>query len=274
VFFSLAKCHAFQSRSIQTLLVLIGGRDQQKIQNTLRNAQEKVYLDSLNFPQAKYRLEEISVAHEKTCMWVLELPEYQSWMSGGNLVYHGGFFWVKAKPGAGKSTMMKYPLSTAKKDDAQPTLLSFFFHAQGVDLERLTVGMYRSLLHQILSCKEIPFSKKQSCFEIVAQLQNQDGSVTWSLRDLKHMFSSVIRSLADHRLLLLIDALDECDIKEIRDMINFLQQLGSSANSSRVHLRICLASRHYPQITIERGVELVLEHQHEHRNDMRKYVEA
>ncbi|KAI3011329.1 hypothetical protein CBS147352_1920 [Aspergillus niger] len=238
------------------------------------NEREKAYLDLLTFPQAQYRLDEITDPHDTTCAWVLERPEFKTWMSGEDLKRHGGFFWIKGKPGAGKSTLMKYLLPKAKQFGKDTVISSFFFHAQGVDLERSTVGMYRSLLHQLLSSTAIPSSAKQPYFNFAAKMLSQDDGITWTIRDLKHQLLSIIRSLTNHYVFVFIDALDECDQDEMGDMIPFLEHLGHSANACGVHLRICLASRHYPQLSIERGIELVLEYQQEHQGDMRKYVET
>ncbi|GLB10792.1 hypothetical protein AtubIFM57258_007203 [Aspergillus tubingensis] len=96
----------------------------------------------------------------------------------------------------------------------------------------------------------------------------------WTIRDLKHQLLSLIRLLNNRYVFFFIDALDECDQAEMEDMIPFLEHLGHSLNACDVHLRICLASRHYPQLNIERGIEWVLEYQQEHQGDMRNYVET
>ncbi|KAI2966230.1 hypothetical protein CBS147323_5451 [Aspergillus niger] len=223
---------------------------------------------------AQYRLDEITDPHDATCAWVLERPEFKTWMSGEDLKRHGGFFWIKGKPGAGKSTLMKYLLPKAKQFGKDTVISSFFFHAQGVNLERSTVGMYRSLLHQLLSSTAIPSTAKQPYFSFAAKILSQDDGITWTIRDLKQQLLSIIRSLTNRYVFVFIDALDECDQGEMSDMIPFLEHLGHSSNACGVHLRICLASRHYPQLNIERGIELVLECQQEHQGDMRKYVET
>ncbi|RAH53836.1 hypothetical protein BO85DRAFT_504047 [Aspergillus piperis CBS 112811] len=238
------------------------------------NEREKACLDLLTFPQAQYRLDEIMDPLSTTCIWVLERPEYKTWMSGEDLKSHGGFFWIKGKPGAGKSTLMKHLLSKAKQTGKDTIISSFFFHAQGVDLERNTVGMYRSLLHQLLSSTAVPSSAKQPYFSFAAKMLSQDDGINWTIRDLKHQLLSLIRLLNNRYVFFFIDALDECDQAEMEDMIPFLEHLGHSLNACDVHLRICLASRHYPQLNIERGIEWVLEYQQEHQGDMRKYVET
>jgi ankyrin repeat protein len=230
------------------------------------------YLDSLTFPQAQFRLEEISTAHKKTCQWIVGQPQYLNWMSEEALASHGGFFWIKGKPGAGKSTMMKYLLLRAKETLHGTVILSFFFHAQGIILERSVMGMYRSLLHQLLCSNEISSDARKPFLNLAKGLKPQVGSISWTKRDVKNLLSLTIKSLQGHHILILIDAVDECNQDEVKDMTTFFQELGKSAVSSRVNLRICLASRHYPHIKLEKGIELIIEDQQEHQADLERYV--
>jgi ankyrin repeat protein len=235
--------------------------------------EDDFYIESLTFPQAQFRLEEISSAHEKTCEWIRGRPEYLKWMSEESLPSHGGFFWIKGKPGAGKSTIMKYLLLNGKKGLRDTVILSFFFHAQGTLLERSVMGMYRSLLHQLL-CSTVPADAKNTFLNVAKRLELQDGNPVWAKRDVKNLLSLTIKSLQQYHILFLIDAVDECDQAEVEDMTTFFQELGKSAVEQKVYLRICLASRHYPHITLDKGIELIVEDQQEHEEDLRKYVET
>lgn len=232
------------------------------------------HLDSLTFPQAQFRLEEISTAHKETCQWIFGQPQYLNWMSEEALASHGGFFWIKGKPGAGKSTMMKYLLLRAKEASHGTVILSFFFHAPGIILEKSVIGMYRSLLHQLLYSKYISPEAKKPFLGLAKGLQPQDGSVAWTKRDLKNLLSLTIKSLKSNRILILIDAVDECNQDEVKDMTLFFQELGKSAVSCRVNLRICLSSRHYPHISLDKGIEFIIEDQQEHQVDLERYVET
>lgn len=66
---------------------------------TLKNA--------LAFDRMDARLATISTAHAETCQWLFGREEYISWRDPKALYKHRGFFWIKGKPGAGKSTLMK-----------------------------------------------------------------------------------------------------------------------------------------------------------------------
>lgn len=64
-----------------------------------------------------------------------------------------------------------------------------------------------------------------------------------------------------------VDALDECDEDEIRAAIEHFEELRCAP------IHICFASRHYRQITVQQCIELNLEDQHKHQNDIRKYID-
>jgi hypothetical protein len=61
-------------------------------------------LKSLAFTQMEARRETISTTYSNTCEWLFEKPEYLSWRNPIMMPDHFGFFWIKSKPGAGKST--------------------------------------------------------------------------------------------------------------------------------------------------------------------------
>jgi hypothetical protein len=56
-----------------------------------------------------------------------------------------------------------------------------------------------------------------------------------------------------------IDALDECAEHQVRGMVSFFEHVGELAVDAGIHFRVLFLSRHYPCITIKRGLELVLE---------------
>src|ERR1700722_12814349 len=96
------------------------------------------------------RFNEIAHAAEGTCEWLLDRPEYKHWISACQ-----GLLWIKGKPGAGKSTLLKYVLqhSSLSKPVSQARCLvvSFFFHGRGTNLQKTPLGLFRSLLYQLLS---------------------------------------------------------------------------------------------------------------------------
>src|SRR5277367_3733562 len=89
-----------------------------------------------------------------TCRWLFDQQPYQRWARRANLAENHGILWLKGKPGSGKSTIMKQAVQEAvsKQNDDRNIFLQFYFFARGKgDLEKSPTGMYRSLLHQLLS---------------------------------------------------------------------------------------------------------------------------
>jgi len=89
----------------------------------------------------------------QTCAWLLQHTEDTTWLRQNRET-----LWIKGKPGAGKSALIKNALRDAKEraDDKaraardKPVVASFFFHGRGSSIQKSPLGMFRSLLHQIL----------------------------------------------------------------------------------------------------------------------------
>ncbi|GKZ79985.1 hypothetical protein AnigIFM56816_004194 [Aspergillus niger] len=227
-------------------------------------------MDALRFDQLESRQATIKPAHARTCKWLLEKQEYVDWLDSKHFPEHCGFLWIKGKAGSGKSTMMKFAFQQADaKVNADTKVISFFFNARGENLEKSTLGMYRSLLVQLLD--KVP-ELQLLLDEIVAGRGGED--YPWSLEMLQHTFRQSISRLGGRRVICFIDALDECEEEQVRAMIDFIQSLGEHAISSRVQLHVCFSSRHYPHITIEKGLELILEDQEGHADDITRYLHS
>ncbi|GLA43003.1 hypothetical protein AnigIFM63309_011740 [Aspergillus niger] len=227
-------------------------------------------MDALRFDQLESRQATIKPAHAKTCKWLLEKQEYVDWLDSKHFSEHCGFLWIKGKAGSGKSTMMKFAFQQANATvTAETDVISFFFNARGEDLEKSTLGMYRSLVAQLL--EKVPELRM-----LLDELDNGSGgeSYTWSHEILQHTFRRSISRLDGRRVICFIDALDECEEEEVRAMIDFIQSLGEHAISSRVQLHVCFSSRHYPHIAIEKGLELILEDQEGHADDITRYLHS
>lgn len=126
--------------------------------------------------------------------------------------------------------------------------------------------MYRSLLFQLLA--ELP--RLQKCLDWISL--PHDGQ--WEIPILQDILEDMVQNLENESVAIYIDALDECDQDQIRDMIQFLDTLGQLARVTGSSLNICLASRHYPHITLRDGLGLivVLENEQSHAADISAYI--
>ena len=71
-----------------------------------------------------------------------------------------------------------------------------------------------------------------------------------------------------------VDALDECNIEDVRRAIERFEDLAESVTSRNIQFRICFSSRYYPQITMRHHEELKLDAQTEHMEDISRYIDA
>ncbi|KAJ1323732.1 ankyrin repeat domain-containing protein 50 [Microdochium nivale] len=220
-------------------------------------------LESLKFDQLNARLSNIQIAHGKTCQWLLKKQEYQDWLDLSKLLEHHGLLWMKGKPGTGKSTIMKFVLGEFSRKKKDWTVISFFFNARGEKMEKTVQGLYQSLLLQILT--QFPHTQR-----ILHHLQST--SVEWTIATLQGLLHQALESLGQGKLVCMIDALDECHPDEVRDMVHFFEDLQTRALRQNLYFRVLFASRHYPHITVRKGVELILDGQEGHEQDIVNYV--
>jgi hypothetical protein len=166
---------------------------------------------------------------------------------------------------------MKFALASAKKAMKDTVIISFFFNARGEDLEKSTIGMYRSLLFQLLA--KVP--ELQIVFDDLESIPlNQTDFPGWDIETLQDLFRRAIANFGQQRLTCFIDALDECGEDQVREMLGFFENLGQVALSDQTRLYVCFSSRHYPHITIRKGLQLVLEGQEGHNEDIANYIQS
>ena len=72
----------------------------------------------------------------------------------------------------------------------------------------------------------------------------------------------------------LINALDKCNERQVREMILFFKYICEVAVSTSIKFQVCFSSRHYPHISIEKGLTLVLEGQEGHTQDIINYLKS
>ncbi|PQE28847.1 Pfs NB-ARC and Ankyrin domain protein [Rutstroemia sp. NJR-2017a BBW] len=235
------------------------------------NEKQKIkLLNSLRFDQMDARQMNIETARAKACKWLLKKSEYLEWLDVTKQSEHHGFLWIKGKPGTGKSTLMKFALANARNVMKVRIVISFFFNARGAYLGKSTIGMYRSILFQLL--EQLP--ELQCVFEYLGiPPLNSTSHQSWSIESLKDLLEQAMQLLGQVSVGCFIDALDECDDGEIRDMVAFFRHLGELAILTHTRFQVLFSSRHYPHIKIETGLSIVLEEQEGHDKDITSYID-
>ncbi|KXJ86445.1 hypothetical protein Micbo1qcDRAFT_219444, partial [Microdochium bolleyi] len=226
-------------------------------------------LESLDFNESNVRRSTIKSAYAETCEWFLSNQDFKDWLDMTKFDDHHGMFWIKGKPGAGKSTLMKFALDhfQRKKDSI---VISFFFNARGNQLEKSVQGMYRSLLVQLL--RQRP--RMRLALPLSVAFANIGQNTFWTTPLLEALFEQAVEVIGQEPLFCFIDALDECEPDDIQRMVYFLEDLAEKATETTRSVHICLSSRHYPHITARKTVELVLDSQQGHKEDISNYLKS
>jgi hypothetical protein len=185
---------------------------------------------------------------------VYETPEINliPWLRGD-----GPFFWIRGKPGSGKSTLMKYlhdsgETSTCIKPwDVQTRVICcwFFFYARGSYIQKSFEGLLQSILYRLV--KEEPRLANLILplyMERLAGAEMLPGvvfpkQIVWSFEDLKGAFDMILQQDFFHlRLFLFLDALDEYDGRP-QLVADFLKSIASPRKNKSTQVKICFSSR-------------------------------
>jgi hypothetical protein len=86
-----------------------------------------------------------NTALDNTCGWILDHESYRKWLQQDS-----GLLWIMGGPGTGKSTVMAFLFRKFRVMNPSKLTLDFFFHGRGQDLQKTPIGMYRTLLHQLI----------------------------------------------------------------------------------------------------------------------------
>ncbi|KAI0151433.1 hypothetical protein BJ166DRAFT_565443 [Pestalotiopsis sp. NC0098] len=193
---------------------------------------------SLNSP---YRREEnIVPAHQKTLEWLFS-PDHKflRWLSDPS----ASLFWVTGKPGAGKSTLMKFvshhPTTIAELRNwaGETQLIVARFYFWGGNPQQSTLeGLLQSLLHEItLQCPQL--------ISVIAperwtSIFSEDIKWQWTMYEVERSLERFIeQETVSCRTAVFIDGLDEFtgDQDKLQELLDKLQ----SSNK----IKLCLASR-------------------------------
>lgn len=208
---------------------------------------ERDCLKSLAFEHMQSRGNDIDRAVQGTCEWLLKHQTCMNWATS-----HHGLLWIKGKPGAGKSTLLKHALSK-QRDMPGATdsdlVLCFFFHGRGDTLQRTPLGLFRSLLHQIL--KQIPGALSDLVDGYQEKCRDHGAppeAWQWHPEELWHFLKASAPKILETRpIWLFVDALDECGEEDaVQLAIKFKSLLDSVSSTTAQGIHICFSCRHYP----------------------------
>ncbi|KAI8405712.1 hypothetical protein FOFC_15200 [Fusarium oxysporum] len=215
---------------------------------------------------------DIDAAAEGTCDWLLWHQIFTRWASCDR-----DLLWIKGKPGSGKSTLLRYVLDhivTIPNTGEGALILSFFFHGRGTELQRTPLGLFRSLLHQLLCQVPEALTDLVTTFQQRCETVGKPGEKwQWHPRELPRLFeSSFPKVLRTRPVWLFVDALDESGQKNAVRLVREFKSLIQGLPSTGSQFHICFTCRHYPILDQTCQSEICLEE--ENRQDISTYVRA
>ncbi|KAL8878514.1 MAG: hypothetical protein Q9198_003688 [Flavoplaca austrocitrina] len=211
---------------------------------------------SLFFPDIEAREDEIHEAFEGTCKWVFDPPtiaesdskkwhNFREWLETGQDVY-----WINGKPGAGKSTLMKYivdePRTARYLSGWEPNtdliIATFFFKSLGSELQKSTTGILRSLIWQLIrhwpEMIHLVLKRYKDATGQIQELHPLTMLPTWTDKRLLQ----VVKDFANEKpatvtLCVFIDGLDEY-VGDQDTLLHIIRLLSSAGGC-----KVCVSSR-------------------------------
>ena len=202
----------------------------------------------LAFAEISDRRQKIKKAHRDTFEWIFEpgnTTGFAEWLQTGD-----GIFWISGKPASGKSTLIKFVTDEERlhillkkwTGNLPLVVASFWFWAGGTPLQKSLVGLYRTLLLQMLK------EDDRLCRIAFPDWQLKFNTAEATLEMLSIAMENILSDGAlSTNFFFIVDGLDEYE----RDNIGkseLAELMGTIAKSPRV--KILLSSR--PEAAFER----------------------
>ncbi|KAI3336736.1 hypothetical protein HD806DRAFT_16350 [Xylariaceae sp. AK1471] len=218
-------------------------------------------LSKLHFKTMKTREEAIPKAYADTYRWIFEHPrcgenqeplwsDFTHWLSGPS----DRIYWITGKPGAGKSTLMKYVSTGSKLEpalhkwagNADLSIATYYSWNAGNGLQKSQSGLLRTLLYQCLRPRAnallpVIFPGRWTALQLLKNLPTP----SWTLEELMDGFRTLLSQAGKShaagglplKFALFIDGLDEFaeDHEPLTDLLR--------EASSYPGVKVCVSSR-------------------------------
>jgi hypothetical protein len=206
----------------------------------------------LRFEGLDDRLHSIAKPHHGTLEWVFH---DQHTDEGGVLEWLGNqrgehLFWVTGRPGAGKTTLMRYLFRNDRIFDyleawsghAPGITSGFFFWNCGTDLQKSGLGLLRSLLYE--SLQDMIYGPLEEDMGILQRLfadrweqfRSYGGGLgSLSYTELRRAFELMISDVSK-KFLFMVDGLDEID--DTGDLVDVIPLLINASKKENVKLLV------------------------------------
>ena len=250
------------------------------------NECSRIFLLSLDSSQLHERHANISVAHAQTFNWIFEthMDNTSPWFNFSEWLLDGGssdhLYWIKGKPGSGKSTLMKYlyhddrTKENLKKWARGQTLLvaSCFFWNAGSFMQKSLKCLVQALLFEVFSQEPSLIASSAPWRWQTLQLGRNSINIPWTTAELLDIcYRAAAGSVDSIKFCFFVDGLDEFEGDDTGRclIINLFTDLCRHA-----HIKVCVSSR--PWVIYEDAFQgrPSLSLQQLTFNDIRAYVQA
>ncbi|OHF03181.1 hypothetical protein CORC01_01565 [Colletotrichum orchidophilum] len=188
--------------------------------------------------------DESQVSLERTEEELLARQGLIDWLAHGGGIYH-----ISGKPGAGKSTLMKYLCQSPATADylhdwaGEKTLISanFFFWKLGTTAQKSLDGLRRALLYSIM--EQAP-ALLESVLPKQWEMAKQGKIFNFQNSEIESAFASLLQQtefFSSHKVAIFIDGLDEFD----GDHDKMTKMLRNWIEKSSGNMKLCVSSREW-----------------------------
>ncbi|KAL7934248.1 hypothetical protein V8C35DRAFT_38639 [Trichoderma chlorosporum] len=205
-------------------------------------------LQSLKFESMNARRTDIRIADEATYISFFKSLDFEKQSTSSSAAAWKDFvhwlqsdeppFWIQGKPGAGKSTLIKFLLQHENTHKAlnqwnnNCLVASHFFWKPGETLQKSFKGLLCSFNHQLLFKRPDLIDKILLDFEVSTK---NDSIKDWEVLDLQNIFIFILKNY-DRPVFFLIDGVDEST--EPEDVLKFLK-----SSTELPKTKWCISSR-------------------------------
>ena len=170
--------------------------------------------------------------HVGTGQWFLQDTKFREWIQSGNAI-----LFCPGIPGAGKTIMaalvIEHLLRTCHSSDSPVVFIYCDYKRQG---EQSFEHMLSTLLRQIVDIRvDVP----KTVHDLLTAYKTK--GIMPSVDEIKQALGAISNSL--HELTIVVDALDECEPRARRDLLQAVETLHRQGN-----VRYLATSRYFPEI--------------------------
>ena len=219
---------------LQTNVVTIRNAQSQQLdaQKLQRHHTIMQWLSSTDFPAQQHDI--ISRRQEGTGQWLLDSPEFKSWLQGPN-----GTLFCPGIPGAGKTMMAAIAIDHLGRLAQADVGLEYLFCNYKSQVNQSLYGLLSALLKQLL----------QSRTDVAAPVMRlyDHHSTRKSRPSLDEISTALLTVCSNHAgVYIVVDALDECTDRDRarNQLVEKLREL-----QTRTNVRLLFTSRFIPEIT-------------------------